>query len=376
MPERETRVLFVQATEAGGYPPILHAASLFASAGAKVAILNAPVAGYELTVPTVLGVSVRNIVTRPSHLMPKLVYLRYVGAAAGLAATFRPNVVYASDPLGAGPGLLAARLANARLVYHEHDTPRPGSLDARIARLRKAAARKASFVIFPNAERAQLAQSELGFRDDQSRIVWNVPLRTELPELRSAHSSEITVLYHGSITPERLPESVIAAIAETGTRLRLIGYEVQGAKGYVARLLEIGKRFGQNVVEYLGQISRDRLLLEAARADVGLALLPLNPEDVNLRYMLGASNKVFDYMASGLALLVPELPDWIECFVHPGYGRSCNPSDTRSLVAQLAWLTANPAARQSMGVKARAKIETDWNYEKAFAPVLGRFVHV
>jgi glycosyltransferase involved in cell wall biosynthesis len=375
MADTETRVLFVQATEAGGYPPILHAASLFASAGAKVAILNAPVEGYALTVPFIPGVSVRNIVTRPSHVMPKFVYLRYIGEAARLAATFRPNVVYASDPLGAGPGLLAARLANATLVYHEHDTPKPGSLDPRIARLRKAAARKASFVIFPNAERAHLAQSELGFRDDRSRIVWNVPLRTELPQLSPAHGSEIAVLYHGSITPERLPESVIAAIAECGMRLRLIGYEVQGAQGYLARLLEIGKRFGHDVVEYLGQLSRDRLLVEAARADVGLALLPLNPEDVNLKYMLGASNKVFDYMASGLALLVPELPDWIECFVHPGYGRSCNPADTRSLVAQLGWLAANPAARRGMGVKARAKIEADWNYEKAFAPVLDRLVH-
>jgi len=376
MADAETRVLFVQATEAGGYPPILHAASLFASAGAKVAILNAPVAGYELTVPFIPGVRVRNIVARPSHVMPKFVYLRYVWAAARLAAAFRPNVVYASDPMGAGPGLLAARLANAALVYHEHDTPKPGSLDRRIARLREAAARKASFVIFPNAERAQLAQPELGFRDDQSRIVWNVPLRTELPELSPPHGSEITVLYHGSITPERLPESVIAAIAECGMRLRLIGYEVQGAKGYVARLLEIGKRFGHDVVEYLGQISRDRLLLEASRADVGLALLPLNPEDINLRFMLGASNKVFDYMASGLALLVPELPDWIECFVRPGYGRSCNPVDTRSLVTQLRWLAANPAARRSMGVKARAKIEADWNYERAFAPVLDRLVRV
>ena len=374
MAETQTRVLFVQATEAGGYPPIIHASSLFAAAGAKVVILNAPVAGYDLTLPSVPGVLVRDIAVRPAHLMPKFSYLRYVCAAAQLAATFRPTVVYASDPLGAGPGLLAARLANATLVYHEHDTPKPGALDPRIARLRKAAARKAPFVIFPNAERARLAQAELGFRDEQLHVVWNVPRRTELPDLPPVHGSKLTALYHGSITPERLPESIIAAIAECGMQLRLIGYEVQGAKGYVSRLLETGRRFGQNVVDYLGQFSRDRLLAEAARADVGLALLPLNPDDVNLKYMLGASNKVFDYMASGLALLVPELPDWVGSFVHPGYGRSCNPADMRSLVAQLGWFAANPDQRRSMGAKGRAKIESQWNYEKAFAPVLDRLI--
>lgn len=157
-------------------------------------------------------------------------------------------------------------------------------------------------------------------------------------------------------------------------QLRLIGYEVQGATGYLARLLETGRRFGQNVVEYLGQFSRDRLLAETARADIGLALLPLNPDDVNLKFMLGASNKVFDYMASGLALLVPELPDWISSFVDPGYGRSCNPADGRSLAAQLGWFAANPETRRGMGIKARAKIESDWNYERAFGPVLEHFV--
>src|ERR1041385_5965728 len=116
MAEKETRVLFVQATEAGGYPPIMHASSLFASAGAQIVILNAPFAGYDLTLPSVAGVKVRNMALRPSSIMPKLTYLRYVCAAARLAATFRPTLVYASDPMGAGPGLLAARLANAALI--------------------------------------------------------------------------------------------------------------------------------------------------------------------------------------------------------------------------------------------------------------------
>ena len=270
----QTRVLFVQATEAGGYPPIIHASSLFASAGAQVVILNAPVNDYDLTFPILSGVRIHNIAARPSHVMPKAAYLRYAWAAARLAATFRPTVVYASDPMGAGPGLLAARIANASLVYHEHDTPKAGTLHPRIAQFRRAAARKARFVIFPNAERARLAKAELGYGDSQLRIVWNVPRRSELPNLSVPHDAQVSVLYHGSITPERLPVSVIAAIAQCGMQLRIVGYEVQGAKGYLKRLLEIGRRFGHNVVEYLGQFSRDHLLAEVARADVGLALLP------------------------------------------------------------------------------------------------------
>ena len=95
--------------------------------------------------------------------MSKLNYALYATAAARLALRLRPDVVYASDPLGAGPGLLAARLAGATLVYHEHDSPSPGMLHPILARSRAAAARAARLIVFPNEERARFAQSELRF---------------------------------------------------------------------------------------------------------------------------------------------------------------------------------------------------------------------
>jgi glycosyltransferase involved in cell wall biosynthesis len=370
-------VLFVQGTEAGGYPPIIHASSLMALAGAEVLILNAPVTGHDLAFPTVPGIHVRSIGPRPSHVMRGIDYLQYVLAAARLALTFRPDVIYASDPLGAGPGLLAARLAHAALVYHEHDTPALGKLRPPIAQFRRAAARQARFVVFPNEARARIAQAELGFRDEQLRIVWNVPRRAELPDLPCSQKSGITVYYHGSITPERIPESVVDAVAQTGcgARLRIMGYEAPGAPGYVARLLGLGNRSGESVVEYLGQVpTRGSLFAEAARADVGLALMPQRTSDLNLMHMMGASNKVFDYMGSGLAVLVTDLPEWIGGFVKPGYGRSCDPADPTSIASQLEWFAANPTERRTMGAKGRAKIESDWNYERAFASLLEQLV--
>ena len=109
--------------------------------------------------------------------MTRAAYAAYAAAAARIAIRLRPDVVYASDPLGAGPGLLAARLTGARLVYHEHDTPNPGTLHPWLARLRRAAARRAAAVIFPNEARARIARDELGFSDDRLHVVWNMPRR-------------------------------------------------------------------------------------------------------------------------------------------------------------------------------------------------------
>jgi hypothetical protein len=161
-PKRPRSVLFVQAAEAAAYPPIIHAASLMAEAGWRVCVLSAPIAGTRLEFPSRPGIDIRLTATRPSHVMTKAAYAAYITATARLAIRLRPDVVYASDPLGAGPGLLAARLTSARLVYHEHDTPNPGALRPGVARLRRIAARRAAAVIYPNETRAGIARNELG----------------------------------------------------------------------------------------------------------------------------------------------------------------------------------------------------------------------
>lgn len=343
-----------------------------AAAGWQVLVLNAPIAGHDVAFPRDCGVTLKHLPVRPSHIVRKRDYLRYLLTAARLAASFRPHVVYASDPLGALPGLVASRISRARLIYHEHDSPNPGALDPRVMRFRAIAAKAGCAVIFPNEARARIAQEQIGFRDEQLHIVWNLPRLSELPRLDQAYNADFGLYYHGNITPKLLPERIVEALEKSSTRitLRIVGYEGPGARGYAERLVARGKRCGGNLVEYLGPCSRDRLITLAAQAAVGLALFPKHSEDVNLRFLTGASNKVFDYMAAGLALLLPETADWQREFIAPGYGLPCDSDSLASIASQVEWLASHPHQRRSMGAKARAKIESDWNYETAFAPVL------
>jgi glycosyltransferase involved in cell wall biosynthesis len=369
------RVLFIQATDPAAYPPLIHASMLMAETGWGVTFLSAPIAGSLLELPHHPRIERKAMAARPSHEMRKPAYARYAAVAARLAVRLRPEVVYASDPLGAGPGLLAARLARARLVYHEHDSPAPGALNLSLAQARAAAARRAELVIFPNEARAQIAQAELGFPVDRLRIVWNMPRRAELPPLNSSlPEAPLVLYYHGSITPDRLPTTVVEAVGRLHgrARLRLVGYEAPGAVGYVRRLIElgVGTVSKDGVVAHEGQVPRRDLVAAAAQAHVGLALIPRKGNDVNFDYMTGASNKSFDYMAAGLALLVSDRRGWHEMFVAPGYARACDPIDPASIAAALGWFLDHPVERQAMGARGRAKIEAEWNYDRAFAPVL------
>jgi glycosyltransferase involved in cell wall biosynthesis len=370
--ERARRVLFVQATDPAGYPPLIHASMLMAEAGWYVTFLSAPVAGFALELPRHPRIALSAIPARPTHVMGKRAYARYAGAAARLALRLRPEIVYASDPLGAATGLLAARIARARLVYHEHDSPAPNSLKPLLARARAIAARRANLVIFPNEARARIAQAELGFSADHLRIVWNMPLRAELPRLEAQPEAPLVLYYHGSITPDRLPMTVVEAVQRFRGQacLRIAGYEAPGAVGYVQRLLDLGGGSRAQVVDYLGQVSRGDLVSTAAPSHVGLALVACHSSDLNMTQMTGASNKVFDYMAAGLALLVSDRPDWCSMFVGPGYARACDPTDPASIATELAWFLEHPAERLAMGARGRTKVEAEWNYDTAFAPVL------
>jgi glycosyltransferase involved in cell wall biosynthesis len=367
-------VLFVQATNPGAYPPLIHASVLMAEAGWEVTFLSAPIDGNQLVLPSHPRIKIHAVRTRPSHVMSKVSYALYAAAAARLALRLRPNVIYASDPLGAGPGLLAARLVGAALVYHEHDSPSPGGLHSVVARSRGTAARAAQLIVFPNEERARLAQRELRFSDNKLQIVWNVPRRAELVSSVATAEPPLIVYYHGSITPERLPETVALAVKRMGgrVRLRIAGYEAPGACGYVRHLA--GKDTGVSAdapVEYLGIVpQRADLLAEAARAHVGLSLMPFNSDDLNINHMAGASNKPFDYMAAGLALLVSNLPDWTRMFVEPGFGLACNPTDADSISSALGWYIDHPKEREAMATRARNKIKAEWNYDAQFRGVL------
>ena len=205
--------------------------------------------------------------------------------------------------------------------------------------------------------------------------MWNVPRRAELASSAATAEPPLIVYYHGSITPERLPETVAFAVRRMAgrVRLRIAGYEAPSARGYVRHL--VGSDTGAAAdapIEYIGMVPpRADLLKEAARAHIGLCAHALSIRATSTcSHMTGASNKPFDYMAAGLALLVSDLPDWKTMFVDPGFGLACDPTDADSLSAALGWFIDHPEARRAMAARARNKIEAEWNYDTQFRAIL------
>lgn len=368
-------ILFLQATDAAAYPPLINAAWLLADRGFAPTFLSAPIAGAGLAMPPIPNLRMEAIRPRPSHVMSKAAYAAYCARAIALAQTLRPSVVYASDPTGALPGLMAARGVRARLIYHEHDSPtREADLNPLVRQARRIALRSADRIVFPNAARAQSAAAETGFDQNRLEIVWNTPRRAEAVARAPARPhGRFVVYYHGSITPDRVPETVAMAVAGRGSGavLRIAGYETPSGVGYVEAL---ARRYGRadagGIIEALGELPRHDLLLVASDADCALAMVPMTSTDINMRHMTGASNKAFDYMAAGLPILVSNRPDWVSMFCDPGHALPVDPGSAQSIGAALQTLMEDPTLRADMGARNRQKIEAEWNYDVQFRPVL------
>jgi glycosyltransferase involved in cell wall biosynthesis len=367
------QALFVQVTEPAAYPPLINASILMADRGWNITFLSAPTVDDSLVLALHPGIAVERISERPTYVVTKLAYFEYCRRAIGLALRLQPKLVYASDPIGALPGLLASRAGGSdHLIYHEHDTPNQSSdLNPIIRLARTTAIRTAKQVIFPHAQRAAIVGRDPN--SERFHVVWNTPRLAELPAIHNRPEQPLVVYYHGSISATRIPKTVAEAVARLGScaRIRIAGYETENGYGYIDELKSLfGDAKSGGIIDYVGQVPRDRLLVEAARAHIGLALTPMVTNDLNMRYMAGASNKAFDYMAAGLPFLVSDLPEWRAMFADADYAVACDPRSADSVEAALRPLAASPLLRKSMGYQARKKVEQAWNYDAQFANVL------
>src|SRR5262249_6366708 len=149
--------------------------------------------------------------------------------------------------------------------------------------------------------------------------VWNCPARVDIGPARPPISGDsITLFYHGSIVPSQLPPTVLHALARLPdrVRLRVVGYETSGHTAYVSELQLLAEELGVGTrLECLGVVPLRAALLELCRGcDIGLTLFTKE----TVQPMAGASNKPFDYLASGLALLVSATPGWTALFLDQG----------------------------------------------------------
>jgi len=362
---------------------LLHSSAIFSNSGYKVLFLGWSDANRKVpSIGTMNSVSDARITMK---LLPRIQIPKadYIGLPMFFLWTvirvlfFRPSVLYVSD---AKACLIAYPLQwffGAKLIFHEHDSfivDKRNPHSRLVVWAKEKILKKAAIVVYPN-ECQKKRESKKIKKDARVFCVNNCPSLKEV-ESSSVPDKKDDVLrlyYHGGLSPALVPEALLFALAKTpkSVELVLVTYELDSARTYKKNLLDLSRKLNVSERFFIkGPMSRHEALKECSRCHVGIVLQPSRRQNTSLRYMLGASNKQYDYLACGLPLLVSNIKNWRDAYVKTGLAVACFPQNADSIAQAIGWFLQHPAERLRMASRARENILKMWNYENQFQPVI------
>jgi glycosyltransferase involved in cell wall biosynthesis len=363
-------------TNPDGVPPIINSARILAKSGFRVNMICRDYKEqWGITYPP--GVEVRRVKKRSNSGWRELVdFIAEVVRSADPSA----SVIVGHEMHGFLPARILATLRRRPLVYHCHDfveRGRPISGGAQLVRtFERRFARTADMVIVPDADRAQVMVRELRLRR-QPVIVANAPLARNSntgEELRSAlqqagkHFARV-VLRQGVIGPGHGIEMTLRSIPHWASQhwgFVLLG---RSTPEYLRELAALIQSLGvESQVAILPPVAYDRVASFTPGADVGHAMY--DPVNVNHVYMGTASNKLMEYMAAGLPVLVSDTEQFRRFMETYECGLAVDAGSPQCIARAVNSLLEDPERSATLGQNGARAFEQVFSYERQFAPVL------
>lgn len=289
----------------------------------------------------------------------------------------RPTCVHAHDLNMLPFGWVIARLSGARLIYDSHELwsnihtilAWPAPLRRTVLAIETVLARRADRIITVCDSIADELQQRLSIKN-RPAVVRNIP-ETDLSRtsssqppvgLRQAHGlsdDDQVLLYIGWFSPHRGLSLLVEALASLPAHVHL----VLVGKGLLLEQLErTAQQLGvASRVHFHGVVPPDQLLQLSQEATVGV--VPYEGVTLNQKYCL--PNKVFEYIQSGLPLVVSDLPEMRRVVEGYGIGRTFRDRDAGDLAAQLTSFLGSPEAlREAIENLQKARHELTWQNER------------
>jgi glycosyltransferase involved in cell wall biosynthesis len=275
------------------------------------------------------------------------------------AAAFKPDFVHANDVNTLVPGWVAARWASAHLIYdaHEISADREGYLGRiwLVKFVEKFFGGGASGRITTTRTRADWFIENYGYPD--MGVVQNRPQYSEVKadRIRTAYqipADKLIVLYQGGLQPGRGLHNIIEAVrAVPQVHLVFVGDGRQRAS------LEAASADLLDRVHFVGQVPLSELPEWTASADVGLQTL----RNTCLNHYSTDSNKLFEYVMGGLAVVASDFPEIRTIVSEHDLGILVDPEDVPAISAAIRSYANDHSELERLRTNARnARAELDW----------------
>jgi glycosyltransferase involved in cell wall biosynthesis len=280
-------------------------------------------------------------------------------------------------------GFLVARIVSMLkrrpVIYHCHDFAESesklglgGSLVRTFERL---FAKTADIVIVPDYDRATVVAQQLNLPKFPI-IAANAPIHTppksntlrETLHSRGYHFEKI-VLRQGRISQGHALEVTLQSMPNWASKewgFVLLGF---GDDAYIESLYQLATKLGvREQFVILPAVNYDSVLQYTVGANMGHALY--EPLHINNRYITTASNKIMEYMAAGLPILLSATTSSDNLLARHPVGITADVTSPETIADAINTVLSNPSLANSMSIASRHAFESEFQYEKQYAPVL------
>jgi glycosyltransferase involved in cell wall biosynthesis len=199
------------------------------------------------------------------------------------------------------------------------------------------------------------------YQSYRSCKIENYPLADMFPPAKKSVKTEDSVLYLGGITPIRGIEELIEGFAHVTklkphAKLDFVGsFE---SKDFEKKIhAKIKEYHLEKNVEFKGKVPYQ--LIEQYLSSASIGIIPYLPVP---NHLVCLPNKLFEYMAAGVAVIASDFPHYRKVVESSNSGLLINPEEPKSISEALLELLENREVTQNMGENGKVAFNQTYNW--------------
>lgn len=235
-------------------------------------------------------------------------HLRIKGVRDAIVS-YQPDIIHANDLNALIPAYMASRRLRCKLVYDSHEinvenytTEGRSSIANFMKAVEQYLVKRVDLMVCVSHAAADYFASTYGI--PKPMVVTNCSLRKETLTEEPPKHSGFEVINHGQFYPGRGYEEMIEA-AELVKKFSDIRICIRGFGRLEESMREQVKKNKVDNFIFYPPVHVEQLIPEAGHSHVGVAIT----KPVCLNFKLSVSNKLFEYAAAGLPVIMSDIPE-------------------------------------------------------------------
>ena len=192
-------------------------------------------------------------------------------------------------------------------------------------------------------------------------VVRNIPETAMAPAYRPVDPGQIRLVHHGNAMRNRHLELLIETVARADPRYTLHFMLIESSPGYLAELQALAQSLAPGRVLFHPPVPPSEVVARLAEFDMGIYLLPFT----NFNNTSALPNKLFDFIAAGLAVCIGPSPEMAQVTRQYDLGAVAESFDPADAAAILNGLSVEEIDRMKQhAIAARSALNADAEMQK------------